>query len=167
MIVSAIWAQARNGVIGKENRIPWHLPDDLKYFKRCTLGHHIITGRKNFESVGKPLPGRTNIIVTRNPDYVVSACIVVHSVGKALSFAFENGEHEAFIVGGGEIYKLALPIVDRLYVTMIDADIEGDVFAPEVDWTQWKEVSTAHHNPDERHKYAFNFKVYERKNTRV
>lgn len=161
MIISAIWAQTKNGVIGKNNRIPWHLPDDLKYFKRTTLGHHVITGRKNFESVGKPLPGRTNIIVTRNRDYAISLCPVVHSVEEALSLAFEEGEKEVFIVGGGEIYRAALPYLHRLYMTLIDTELEGDVYFPEINWSKWAIIGQEDHPADEKHQYSFSFKVFE------
>ena len=162
MRVSAIWAQDRQGVIGSDNQIPWYLPDDLKYFKRCTLGHHIISGRKNFESIGKPLPRRTNIIVTRNPFYAVTGCVVLHSVEEALSFAFANGDDEAFIVGGGEIYRLAMPYVDKLYITDVDAEVEGDVYAPEIDRSSWDKIGQEFHPADDRHKFSFTFRVFER-----
>lgn len=167
MIISAIWAQSKNGVIGVNNQIPWHLPDDLKFFKRTTLGHHIITGRKNYESVGKPLPGRTNVIVTRNRGYAVSGCPVVHSVEDALSLAHKAGEEEVFIVGGGEIYKAALPYLQKLYMTLIDTEIEGDVYFPEIDWTKWDIIGQEDHPVDERHKFSFSFKVFEPKPRRI
>ena len=112
MIVSAIVAVAKNNVIGINNGIPWYLPADLKYFKKTTLNHHIIMGRKSYESIGRPLPKRTNVIVTRDPFFMASNCLVVHSVEEGLQLALDNNETEAFIIGGGEIYRLGMPFVD-------------------------------------------------------
>ena len=132
MTISAIVATAHNRVIGINNAIPWYLPADLKYFKRITLNHHIIMGRNCFESIGNPLPKRTNIIVTRNPFYVASGCIVVHSVEEGLQVAIENGEEEVFIIGGGQVYEQSKALWSRLYLTKVDLDIKGDVFFPEI-----------------------------------
>ncbi len=162
MIVSAIVATAKNNVIGKENGIPWHLPDDLKYFKRTTLNHHIIMGRKSYESIGRPLPKRTNIIVTRDPFYTVSNCLVAHSVEEALTLALDNSEEEAFIVGGGEIYTQALPFVERLYLTEIDLEVEGTVHFPELNMDEWKLISSEAHKADEKNEHDYVFKVLER-----
>ncbi|WP_235298587.1 dihydrofolate reductase [Portibacter marinus] len=163
MIVSSIVAVTKNGVIGKDNDIPWDLPKDMRYFKRTTLNHHIIMGRKNFEAMGNPLPKRTNIILTRDPFYIVSNSLVAHSIEEALSIAFDNGEEEAFIIGGGEIYKQSMPYWDKFYITEIDAEIEGDVYFPEVDYKEWELVSEEQHRKDENNPYDFIFKVYERK----
>jgi len=163
MIVSAIVATAKNNVIGKDNDIPWYLPADLNYFKRCTLNHHIIMGRKSYESIGRPLPKRTNIVVTRDPFYVVSQCLVAHSIDEALKMALDNSEEEAFIIGGGEIYKLAMPFVDRLYLTEVDAEVEGTVHFPEIDLEEWELKSTEAHKADEKNEFDYVFKIFERK----
>ena len=163
MTVSAIVATAKQNVIGKDNDIPWYLPADLKYFKRTTLGHHIIMGRKSYESIGRPLPKRTNVIITRDPFYTVSNCVVVHSVEEALKFALDNNEEEAFIIGGGEIYRLALPFVDRLYLTEVDLKVEGTIYFPTLDIDEWNLVSSEAHTADEKNEHDYVFKVLERK----
>lgn len=164
MIVSAIVATDKNNVIGKNNDIPWYLPADLKYFKRTTLNHHIIMGRKSYESIGRPLPKRTNIIVTRNPFFVVSNCIVANSIQEALLIALENGETEAFIIGGGEIYKQSMHLWDRVYLTAVDLEVkEGEVFFPELPEEGWELVSEEHYSADEKNDHAYTFKVLERR----
>jgi len=163
MTVSAIVATAKNNVIGMNNDIPWYLPADLKYFKKKTLDHHIIMGRKSYESIGRPLPKRTNVIVTRDPFYVASNCLITHSVEEALQLALDNNEDEAFIIGGGEIYKLAMPFVDRLYLTEVDLEVEGAVFFPTIDLAEWELVSEEAHEADEKNKMAYTFKIFERK----
>lgn len=163
MIVSAIVATAKNNVIGINNDIPWYLPADLKYFKKKTLDHHIIMGRKSYESIGRPLPKRTNVIVTRDPFFMASNCLVVHSVEEGLQLALDNNEDEAFIIGGGEIYKLAMPFVDRLYLTEVDLEVEGAVFFPEVDFSEWNLISEEAHEPDEKNELNYVFKIFERK----
>ncbi len=165
MVVSAIVALGNNRVIGKDNDLPWYLPADLKHFKKTTLDHHIIMGRKCFESIGKPLPKRTNIILTRNPFYVVSNCIVCSGLEEALEIAFDNKESEAFIIGGGEIYKAAFPLLDRLYLTQVDVTVEDNgslIYFPEVDLSEWKLVIEEKHKPDEKNKYNYSFQEYER-----
>ncbi len=155
----------KNRVIGMENDLPWHLPDDFKFFQDMTKGHHVIMGRKNFESLPpkfRPLPFRTNIILTRNSNYDKPGTITVENIEKGLEMAELAGDEEPFIIGGGEIYKLALPLIDRMYITEIDAEIEGDTFFPEVNWDQWTEKLRKHHPKDDRHKFAFDFVVYER-----
>lgn len=164
MIVSAIAAVSKNGVIGKDNDVPWYLPADLKYFKNKTLNHHVIMGRKTLDSIEQPLPKRTNIILTRNPFFVASNVIVVHDIEEALEIAEQNGEEETFILGGAEIYKLSLPYLDKLYLTEVDIDIpNGDAHFPEVDWKEWQLIAQDPHQPDEKNEYAYNFKVYQRK----
>ena len=163
MIISSIVAVAKNRVIGSDNDIPWRLSTDLKYFKKQTSGHHIIMGRKSFLSIGKPLPKRTNVIVTRDPYFIASNCIVVHSIPEALEIAERNGEEEAFITGGGMIYEQTMGIVDRLYVTEVDAEPEGDVHFPEMDYSEWKLISEDPRQKGERDDHDFNFKIYERK----
>lgn len=130
MIVSAIVAAAENNAIGRHNQIPWYLSEDLKYFKRTTLDHFVIMGRRSFESIGRPLPRRTNVIITRDPFYAVSGCLVARSVEEALTMALDAGETEAFIIGGGEIYRQSLPYWDKLYLTRVEAVVEGEVFFP-------------------------------------
>lgn len=156
----------KNRVIGKDNDIPWHLPDDFKFFKKKTIGHHIIMGRKCFESIGRPLPKRTTVILTRNPFYAVSNCLVVPSLDEALEIAKEHGDEEAFICGGGQIYELALPICQRLYLTEIDLEVQGNseelIRFPEIDLNNWDLVWEEKHPKDERHKHSFVFKQYDR-----
>ncbi len=165
MIISLIAALTRNRVIGKNNDLPWHLPDDMKYFMQTTKGHHVIMGRKNYDSIPpryRPLPERTNIVITRQPDFNAPGCIVVHSLRQALDVAGAAGEKEAFVIGGAQIYKEALPYAHRLYLTEIDTELEGDTYFPDVDLSDWKEIYREHHPADNRHKYAFDFVIYER-----
>ena len=160
-MLSIIVAVSENGVIGKDNDLLWHLPDDLKHFKRTTRGHHVIMGRKTFESQGsRPLPKRTNIIVTRSPDYQADGCIVAHSLDEALGQVKED--EEPFIIGGEKIYRMALPWVDRIYLTRVHATLEGDTFFPEPDMKEWQEVDRYYHEKDEKHAYAFSVITLER-----
>jgi dihydrofolate reductase len=163
MLVSAIVAIAQNNVIGINNGIPWYLPADLKYFKKTTMDHHVIMGRKSYESIGRPLPKRTNVIVTRDPFFIASNCLVVHSVEEALQLALDNNETEAFIIGGGEIYKLAMPYLDRLYLTEVDVEVEGGVYFPEIDFSEWNLISEEAHKADTQNEMDYVFKVLERK----
>ena len=139
MLVSLIVAASQNNVIGKNNQLPWRLPEDLKRFKQLTMGHPILMGRKTFESIGKPLPGRTNIVITRQRGLEACGAAVVHSMEEALQIC--EGQEEVFVIGGAEIYKQALPLADRIYLTHIDQDFEGDTFLPAIDPAQWKETS--------------------------
>jgi dihydrofolate reductase len=165
MIISLIAARSRNGVIGKNNGLPWHLPDDMKYFMTTTRGHHAIMGRRNYDSLPdafKPLPNRTNIVITRQRAFSAPGCIVVHDIAGALEFARTHSETEAFVIGGAEIYTLAMATADKLYLTEIDTEVQGDTYFPSFEKTQWQEVSRKHHDADERHAYAFDFVIYER-----
>ncbi|HRI79757.1 MAG TPA: dihydrofolate reductase [Cyclobacteriaceae bacterium] len=165
MIISLIAALTQNRVIGRNNTLPWSLPDDMKYFMQTTKQHHVIMGRKNFDSIPekfRPLPNRTNIIVTRQPHFNALDCLVVHSIDDGLSLAKKAGEKEVFIIGGAEIYKTTMPLVQRMYLTEIRTALPGDTFFPEFDRRQWKEISRKTHPADERHAYAFDFVVYER-----
>jgi len=137
--VLIIAAVASNGVIGYRNRMPWHLPEDLKRFRQLTLGHAVIMGRRTFESIGAPLAGRENIVITRSPDWTRSDCHAAHSLEAAL--AAVRARQDAFVIGGAEIYALALPIASRLHITEIERDFEGDVFFPEFDRSRWRETS--------------------------
>ncbi len=166
MIVSMIAAMGSNRVIGKDNDIPWHLPDDFKYFKNTTRGHHVIMGRKNWESLPhsfQPLPGRPNIIITRQSGFKAEGGQVVPSLEQALEIASKNNEPEAFIIGGGEIYRMGLILADRIYLTEINQAFDGQVTFPDFDKSVWQEESREHHSADERHKYSFDFVVYSRK----
>src|SRR5258708_15392055 len=137
--IAIIAAVARNGVIGRRNRMPWHLPEDLKRFRRLRLGHAVIMGRRTLESFGKTLAGRNNSVVTRSPDWTGSGCHAAHSIETALAAVHER--EEAFVIGGAEIYALALPFACRLYITEIERDFEGDAFFPEFDRSRWREIS--------------------------
>lgn len=167
MIVSAIAAVAENGIIGNKGDLPWHLPDDLKYFQRTTKGHHVITGRKNYESIPakfRPLKDRVNIVVSRNTAYEAHGALVVASLTTGLEIAHLAQETEAFIIGGGQIYREALTmrLVDRLYLTVVHAKVEGDTHFPVLDQDEWEEVSRELHEVDERHAHAFSFVVLDR-----
>jgi len=166
MIISCIVAKTKNNVIGKNNTMPWHISDDLKYFKKTTSGHTIILGKNNFESIGRALPNRTNIILTRNQSFKCSGCIIMDSIEKALKYAYETGEDEVFIIGGGQIYDQTTVYWDKLYITEIDAELEGDVFFPSIDNSEWKLISEECHQKSEKNEYDFCFKIYERTNPR-
>lgn len=161
MIVSIIVAASRNNVIGKDNDLVWHLSSDLKRFKKLTTGHHIIMGRKTFESIGKPLPNRTSIIITRQPDYKVDGCIVVNSLEEALN-RVENDE-EVFIIGGGSIYSEAVEKADKLYLTRVHADVDGDTYFPKLVYKEWETLSREDHLPDEKNPYPYSFIDMKRK----
>lgn len=167
MKLSMIVAAAQNRVIGRDNALPWYLPNDLKYFKQTTLGKPIIMGRKTYESIGKPLPGRTNIVITRQTDYQPDGVKVVHSVAEARDLAESvcliDGQEEAMIMGGAEIYTLALPDADRLYLTEVHADVDGDAYFPEYDKTEWKEISREDFSAEGSNPYNYSFVVYDKK----
>jgi len=168
MTVSLIVAVSDNGVIGKDNDLIWHLPKDMKFFKETTMGHHVIMGRKNFESIPhkyRPLPDRTNIIITRQSGYKAEGCIVVNSVEAALEIAKNNGENEPFIIGGGQIYEIALEenLVDKIYLTKVHHSFEGDTFFPELN-AEWKETEVIDHKSDKKHEYAYSFLTFEKIN---
>jgi dihydrofolate reductase len=137
--VAVIAAMARNRVIGIKNTLPWHLPEDLKHFKALTMGHHIIMGRKTYDSIGRPLPGRTTVIVTRDANYRMADCLVAHSPEEAIALC--GDDPEIFFVGGAELYRQALPLADRLYITEIQAEYAGDAEFPEIDRRLWREAS--------------------------
>lgn len=175
MLISIIAALSTDYVIGQNNDMPWQLPADMRYFVRTTKGHPIIMGRKCFESIGsKPLPKRQNIVITRNPNFEAVGCIVVHSLEKALTVAktycpetvppsIEDDEAEVFVIGGGEIYKQALSIADRLYLTHIDVAVpEGDVFFPEFDENNWEVIKKEAHQKDEKNPHDYTFVVLKR-----
>lgn len=164
MIVSAIVAVGRDRVMGKDNRIPWYLPADLKYFKATTLGHHIIMGRRTFQSIGNPLPKRTNVIITRQPFFIASSCLITHSVEEALELAYDNGEEEAFIIGGGEIYEQSIAYWDRLYLTRVEVEVpHGDTFFPDLDMNEWNCIVEDPHRAEGKNEHDYTFYIYERK----
>lgn len=165
-MISHIAALAKNRVIGKGNDLPWKLPDDMKVFKERTLNHTVIMGRKNYESIPskfRPLPDRENIIITRQKYYEAPNCVVVNSISEAINFSSQRlNRLEIFIIGGAEIYNQTIDMVDRLYLTEINAEIEGDVYYPDFDRSQWLETARLHHPADEKHKYAFDFVIYDK-----
>lgn len=163
MIISCIVAVDKNNAIGKGNDIPWYLPADLKYFKKNTLNKTILMGRKCFQSIGRPLPKRNNIIVTRDPFYIVSNCIVVRSIEEGIQWSVENGDEELCIIGGGTIYEQTEELWDKLYLTEVDLDVdEAEIFFPKVDLSQWKLIREEAHQKDEKNAHDYTFKLYER-----
>jgi dihydrofolate reductase len=164
--IALIWAMARNRVIGRDNDLPWRLPKDLRYFMRTTVGYPVIMGRKTFESMNAPLPRRTNIVVTRNPDYAPAGARVAADLESALEIAAEqcrvDGKDTIFIAGGAEIYRRGLEIATHLHVTEIDAEFDGDTFFPPVDWSAWRLISREDHPADGDHAWPFSISVWER-----
>lgn len=158
--LSLIAAVAQNRVIGVRNTLPWHLPADLKHFRRLTTGHPIIMGRRNYESIGRPLPDRDNIVVSRRNDYQAPGCRVVHSLEDALIAV--NGADEIFVIGGAELYAQTLPNANRLYLTLVHANVDGDTYFPEYDTNNWRELSRERHEADERHAYSYSFVTLDR-----
>ncbi|WIO74450.1 dihydrofolate reductase [Porticoccaceae bacterium LTM1] len=159
MKIALVVAMARNGVIGRENQLPWHLPEDLKYFKSVTMGKPIIMGRKTYDSIGRPLPGRTNIVITRDTKWRADGVEVVHSLDQALALATEvadrDGVDELIVMGGGEIYRQSLERANRLYITEVDADVDGDARFPTFNIDQWPEIKRTPGAPGGTYPYAF------------
>ena len=162
MTISLVVAASENNAIGKNNQLIWHLPNDLKFFKNTTWGFPVIMGRKSFESVNKPLPGRTNIVITTNPDWKVETVIVVKNLKDAIQKAAETNSKQIFIIGGGEIYKQSMDIADSIYITRVHADLEGDTFFPEIDKSKWKLTSNQDFEADEKHAYSYGFQIWEK-----
>lgn len=156
-----IAAAAENKALGKDNQLIWHLPNDFKRFKSLTTGHHIIMGRKTFESFPKPLPNRTHIIITRQSDYHAEGCIIVDSIEKAIEKCPEN--EESFIIGGGEIYRLAMSYSDKIELTVVHHVFEADAFFPEINPDDWQLIHTDFQTKDEKHLYDYSFETYIRK----
>jgi len=159
-MLTIIAAVAKNNALGKDNKLIWHLPADLKRFKNVTLGHHVIMGRKTFESLGKPLPNRITIIITRDSNYTAEGCIVTNSLTQALDAA--KDDTDPFILGGAEIYKQALEFADVLDLTIVHHEFDADVFFPEIDLTVWKETSRKSFKADDKNKYDYSFVKYSR-----
>lgn len=158
--LSMIVAMAKNRVIGAKGKIPWHLPNELQLFKQVTMGHHIIMGRKTHESIGRLLPGRTTVIVTRQPDYAVPGAKIAHTLEQAVALC--AGDSEIFIIGGGELYRAAMPMADRLYLTVVDAEPAGDTQMPAFNPADWRLQSTKQYSKDERHAHDYRFEVHDR-----
>lgn len=158
MTITLIAAAAENNALGKDNRMLWHLPDDFKRFKALTTGHHIIMGRKTLESMGRPLPNRTNIVITRQKDYRAEGCIIAHSLEEALALCPQNDE--VYIIGGGEIYRQAIDKADTIELTRVHTTIDADAYFPEIDPAGWKKEAAVFHPKDEKHALAFTFESY-------
>jgi len=159
MTISLVVAASINDVIGTGGGLPWHLPDDLRHFKRLTTGKPVVMGRRTYESIGRPLPDRRNIVMTRDPEYAATDCDVVSSVNEVLDLV--GAADEVMIIGGGQVYRDFLPHADRIYLTRVQADIEGDTYFPDIDAEAWRLVSSEHHPADEKHRYAFDVMVFE------
>lgn len=160
MKISMVVAAAENNAIGKDNKLLWHLPKDLKFFKETTMGYPIVMGRSTFESVGKPLPGRRNIVMTRSAGLSFQGCEMVHSVDEVLQLL--RTEPQIMIVGGAEIYRLFMPIADRIYLTRVHTSPDADTFFEAIDKGQWRNLSKEYHPADEKHLYAFTFEIWDR-----
>ena len=160
MKISLIASIGKNNELGFKNQLIWHLPDDLKNFKKITSGHTIVMGKKTYESIGKPLPNRNNIILARDYDYKADGCVVAHSIEEVLDLI--KNEDETFIIGGGEIYKLFLPLANKLYLTQVNASLEADTYFPKFNLKEWKRTSCIEHGIDERHCYSFIINTYEK-----
>ncbi|WP_078546272.1 dihydrofolate reductase [Litchfieldia alkalitelluris] len=159
-MISLLVAMDKNRLIGKDNLLPWHLPADLAYFKRVTMGHTIVMGRKTYESIGRPLPGRENIIVTRNPSYKMDGCTIINSIEAIKNLSDSNDE--LFVIGGSEIFREVFTFADRLYITEIDDEFEGDTYFPEFSLKDWTLISKDQGKKDEKNPYDYYFCVYER-----
>ena len=156
-MIALVAAMGRNRVIGKDGTMPWHLPAELKHFRRVTRGKVVVMGRKTFESIGEPLKGRTNIVLTRDPDFEAAGCEVAHSVEALL-----RDERPLYVIGGAQLYRQFLPHADLMHLTRIDAEFEGDTFFPEFDLAEWRLVAAEPHPPDEKNPYSFTIETYQR-----
>lgn len=163
--ISLVVAIASNRAIGKDNQLLWHLPNDLKFFKKTTTGHAVIMGRRTFESIGKALPNRRNIVVTRQTDYQADHIETVPSVKEALALC--TGDDEVFVIGGGQLYEHTLSVADRVYLTRVEANIEGDTFFPELPEDEWERISAETHPADDRHAYSYAFEIWKRKTNKL
>jgi dihydrofolate reductase len=162
MIISLIVAASENDVIGKDKKLPWSLPDDMKHFRVLTQGHPVIMGRKTYESIGHALPNRRNIVITRQADFQLPDAEVAPSVDAALKLVGDDSSAEAFVIGGGEIYKQMIEEADRIYMTRVHTTIDGDAFFPTIDSSVWKELSKEEHPKDEKHLFPFSFITYQK-----
>ena len=162
MVISHLVAASENNVIGKNNQIPWHLPNDLKFFKNKSWGMPVIMGRNTYESLDKPLPGRINVVITSNKEWRREDVTVAHDIQQAIKKACESDCNELFIIGGGEIFKQTMDIVNRIYFTRVHTTIEGDVFYPAIDESKWKLISEDPHPADDKHAFAYTFQLWEK-----
>jgi dihydrofolate reductase len=160
VIISLIVAMDKRGGIGKNNQLPWHLASDLRRFKQLTMGHAIVMGRKTFETIGRPLPGRGTIVVTRNKAYFSQGCMVVNSLGAAIDLALEAGEGELFIIGGGEIFQQAIGLAEKIYITTVHTDAKADVFFPKFDPSEWEIIKNETNTNNEADDYDTDFKIW-------
>jgi dihydrofolate reductase len=158
--LSLIVAMAKNRIIGADGKIPWHLPNELQLFKSVTMGHHIIMGRKTYESINRLLPGRTTVIVTRQKDYAIPGAKIAHTLDDAVALC--AGDSEIFVIGGGELYRAAILKADRIYLTVVEAEPAGDTQMPEFDAAQWHISSTQRYYKDERHVHDYRFEIHDR-----
>lgn len=162
MRVSILVAVAENGVIGRNGKLPWHLGDDLKQFKRLTMGHTIVMGRKTWDEIGRALPGRSSVVISRQVGFYAEGAQVVGSWNDALPIAEAAGDGEVFVIGGAEIYRLTMPRVDRLYLTRVHAQVEGDAYLPDLAANNWRLLETLPHAADKENDFPFSFEIYER-----
>jgi dihydrofolate reductase len=151
------------GGIGKHNRLPWHVASDLKRFKRLTMGHHVVMGRKTYQAIGKPLPGRIMVVVSRQKDFLAAGCQVVQSLGEALKTAEDHQESEVFIIGGGDIYQQSVDLADKIYLTTVRADVRADISFPSINLDQWEQIDHQLQQRDNQNDYASDFTVLQRK----
>lgn len=165
MTISIIVAQDQKGGIGKDNQLPWHLPADLKHFKKITTGHHMLMGRKTFDSIGKPLPNRVSIVLTRNQKLELpNGVLKVSNIEEGIQLAKDAGEEELFIIGGGQLYKSSLEIVDKIYLTKVDVEVGADTYFPELSNNEWETIEKQVFEADEKNKYSYQFITLQRKN---
>lgn len=162
MTISAIVAVAHDLVIGHDNQIPWYLPADLAWFKKNTIHHTIIMGRNTYHSIGRPLPKRTNIVLTRDPFFTAEGVVTAHTLADAFHLAEQTGDEEIFIIGGGQIYRDTADWWDRIYLTEVDVQVEGSVRFPEINLAEWREIFTEPHLPDEKNEHPYTFRIFER-----
>lgn len=162
-MISLVVAAASNNVIGKGGRMPWHLPNDMKHFKNVTWGMPVVMGRKTFESLGKPLAGRKNIVITRQGDWKAEGAVIVNNINDALFLAGETDAREVMVIGGGEIYKTIFDKANRIYLTRVEAEPEGDTFFPAIDPVKWQLVSQKNYEADEKNHFNHSFQVWERR----
>lgn len=164
MITNLVVAAAENNVIGKDNNLLWHLPNDMIFFKNITWGMPVIMGRKTFQSLGKPLKGRTNIVITGNKTFAPGkSAVVAESIQSAISESGKTDAKECYVIGGGEIYRLSLPLAYRIYLTRVHTIIEGDTFFPAIDEKEWEKVTSTTFGADSRHQYSYSFEIWQRK----
>lgn len=161
--LTAVVAMSENRVIGRQNQLPWHLPADLKHFKAITTGHPILMGRKTHESIGRPLPNRLNIVMTTDQTYTAPGCEVVHTLAQAIEVASQQSSNEIMVIGGATIYQQLMPAIERIYLTIVHAEVEGDVYFPALKQTEWQEKERLRHEADAEHAYAYSFCVLEKR----